>query len=140
MPLSIQCCIVSSSRCLGIVHQSSPRLRDYDKSARYDIRSGKHLSEPPSGCEHDDNDTVLCQMLAVTQHDIATSPTLRPSTGEAGVYASCAAVPHRLTQAHVPERTGKFSFGIPSSSVFRLRNQMAVLTRVPESHTSFTRE
>ena len=55
---------------LGIVHQSLCAA-DIDKSARYDIRSGKYLSGTALQCEHDDNDTVLCQMLAVTQHDIA---------------------------------------------------------------------
>ena len=61
-------CIIK--QMLGIVHQSLCAA-DIDKSARYDIRSGKYLSGTALQCEHDDNDTVLCQMLAVTQHDIA---------------------------------------------------------------------
>ena len=80
-------CIIK--QMLGIVHQSLCAA-DIDKSARYDIRSGKYLSGTALQCEHDDNDTVLCQMLAVTQHDIADVADAETVHHDgSGVYASC---------------------------------------------------
>ena len=61
-----------------------------DKSSGYDIRSGQQLVAVALQGQNDDDDTVLGQILAVTQHDIADVADAETVHHDgSGVYASC---------------------------------------------------